>query len=218
MKNNKLKILVSLIVILNVCLLSVTSQAAMEVKAGTIPYINIKPTDSYKLCYDLRNSDSTLGNNTLDPHLILNKDWGAVAYLGLSTYGAIKDQTGPIVVIEGQNYTSTTGNISGVINLGYTDTITSSILPGARDSSGYINIKNNLNTKYVETLPTNPTIANTKGQACSETRGWFGTPTNGTYPYLSFNVLLKRIGLLGYGNNDGTAALQILTFRPVIWN
>lgn len=202
------------------------SKAAIEVKPGTSSYVDITASDSYKLCYDLREYDTTLGTNSLDPHLTLNKDWGAVTYLSVSSYGAVRGYQGPSVTIGSTDYTSTTGNKSGVMNFGKTYTQTSSLFGGrSADYNTTTNLKNNLNTKYVENLATTNNVENTKGQALMEVNAWYNSlSSTGFYPRGDYPVGI-RAGVFGiysyngghdyYGSGSGNSKT---TFRPVIWN
>ena len=174
---NKVKIIGILVMIslIAICF-STISNAAIEVKPGTAAHVNINPSTAYQYCYDMRSSTSTLGANTLDPHLILNADWGAVTYLGASTYGNIRSANGTEVTIKDEKYYSTTNNITGVMNMGNNlGTFTSSLIDGAAKNVNRTNLEKNINTKYVETLPTECTIDGTKGQALAETAGWYGS-------------------------------------------
>ncbi len=192
------------IIMLTIMLMTIgtISKAAIEVKKGTTPYTNIKVSDSYNLCYNLRNSDSTLGNNSLDPHLVTNADWGAAAYLGISAYGSVRSANGTSVTIDGKSYNSTTKNITGVINMGKTYTQTSSLITGYTSNDNITTLKNNLSTKYVETLGATAADATNNGRAFEETKGWYSS--NAYYPTTSYPVGI-RAGVLGFdGNYSGS--------------
>lgn len=184
---------ISIIAIVFLMLFTIKSNAAMAIKPGTSRWVNISVSESYQQSYNLRNSDATLGKNNLDPHLSLNKDWGAVAYLAISPYGNVADSRGPQISINGTNYRTTTGNITGVMNMGTNYTQTSSLFGGVGNGNT-TNLTNNLNTKYVETLNTENTVEGTRGQALAETWGWWGSGTQ--YPNDSL-VLVIRTSILG---------------------
>lgn len=223
---SKLKYL-GIIMFLLISTFTIKSNAAMEVKSGTSSWSNISASEAYQQCYNLRYSDSTLGKNSLDPHLTLNADWAAAAYLATSSYGAVSSSQGPVVSVGGVNNYSTTGNATGVMNMGSHYTMTSSLIEGYEDKGASIEkIKNNLNTKYVETLSATNTIENTKGKAFAEVAGWWSSWAK--YPISSYPVGI-RVGVNGfksfgsYTYNDETYAGQGYanggtTFRPVIWN
>lgn len=216
---------ISIIAIVFLMLFTIKSNAAMAIKPGTSSWTKISVSESYQQCYNLRNSDATLGKNNLDPHLTLNKDWGAVAYLAISPYGKVeKDIRGPKISINGTNYYTTTGNITGVMNMGEYYTQTSSLL-GGNGNDNTTNLTNNLSTKYVENLSAETSIENTRGQAIAETWGWFSSDK---YYSTSSAPVGIRHGILGLGNygfgyygNDysiGMGRSSTATFRPVIWN
>lgn len=204
---------ISFIMISILMLLTIKSNAAMAIKPGTATWTDINVSDSYSQCYNLRNADSTLGSNQLDPHLTLNKDWGAVAYLAISTYGAVKDSNGP-QIYRGVYYYTTTGNATGVMDMGgvrYTQTSSNHEGDTSRNYTNMIEIYNNIETKYVEKLSSNPTSDTTLGQALIETRSWFGSSCQYGIP------TIYRAGVLGYTISGGDRSSNT-TFRPVIWN
>jgi hypothetical protein len=121
------------------------SYAAVAINGGDV-WTQITASDAYAACYNMRNgTTSTLGSNSLEPHLTLNSDWGAVAYLTVSDYGQIDSRStaygasGPRVDLTKNNSPiesvwcrSTTGNASGVINFGANVTYTAATYNGVR--------------------------------------------------------------------------------------
>ncbi len=225
----KKQIMVTIIILL-ILLIPTITKANIEVKPKSTSYTNISVSDAYDECYNLRNPYSSLGNNNLDPHLVLNKDWGAVAYLAISAYGKVKDATGPKVTVDGTEYTTTTGNETGVMDFGKAEcTYTSSSIASGLEGSVDIrqSLINNKNSRYVETLPDKGTqnATNTKGMAIVETSGWFTSQSdyepNKNYPLV---VRTNILGFKGYdasGHGNGSFAGQPRagrTFRPAIWN
>lgn len=212
----KKKIFISFFMAIAVVAMSSISRAAIEIKPGTTVYDYITVSDSYQLCYDLRANDTTLGSNSLDPHLILNKDWGAVAYLGASAYGSARSDKGDKIDINGGNYYSTTGNKSGVINLGNNPTQTAAISKSRYSTYDRYrkNLIENIEKKYVETYENE---LSGKGCAWNETKNWY----SGSY---TFNEIILRKGIFGldYSSNGNYCAYgnaySKVTFRPVIWN
>lgn len=203
---------INIIMILTILLLTIKSNAAMEIKPGTNAWTNITVSESYQQCYDLRNSDTTLGKNTLDPHLTLNSDWATVSYLAASAYGQINNSNnGSQTTIDGKRYNTTTGNASGVINFGKTITQTSSIYQNI--SNEYMgNLINNKESKYVESIDDMTSIDNTKGKAIAEVRGWFGAST-----YNPYGIVLRQ-WMFGSYDSYSNGVSGSATFRPVIWN
>jgi hypothetical protein len=192
----------------------------MEIKSGTSTKTGLTVSQSFAYCYNLRASSTTLGNNTLDPHLTLNSDWGAVLYLAASVYGVDTTTNDTIQA-------STTGNESGVKNLGANATFTSSLFGGIVEDNSYrINLEKFVGTKYVESTDTSNSASSTRGQAIGETSGW-----NSTYNDLAKTACPVTVRKNAFGNysaqgykyylgvgrgNDGNATYA--TFRPVIWN
>lgn len=210
---------INIIMILTILLLTIKSNAAMEIKPGTSAWTNITVSESYQQCYDLRNSDTTLGKNTLDPHLTLNSDWATVSYLAASAYGGVNNSTnGPQTAIDGKNYNTTTGNASGVMNFGKTCTHTSALIDGIGRDDYAINLKNNLNTKYVENINSSFTIETTKGQALKETYGWWGSSQYFAWANTHAVIRSRIFGIDNMNDTAGEGAASSATFRPVIWN
>lgn len=214
-----MKKLVTIIIISFIILTasSVVSNAAVEIKRGTTAYISVNISESFDICYNLRNNDSTLGSNNLDPHLATSLDWGAVAYLAQSRYGVNNSSIN----------TNTTGNQSGVMNMnGYTQTAT--IFENRKKTSASaINYRYRLEealedgnlSKYVDVISNNVDSTTSIGRAMAETKNWYGASysfdnsSNTDYP------ILIRDSLFGmpYNGTSGWSGADI-TFRPVIWN
>ncbi len=180
MKSKK-QLIVGIIVLL-ILLIPTISKANMEIKPGTTTWTNITVSEAYDACRELDMEGSSLGTDRLDPHLALNKDWGTVAYLAISASGAVTSgttNTGPKVTVDDREYTTTTGNLTGVMDFGKTRwTFTScSTETGLEVESSNATCRDNLiknkTTRYVETLPDSLTKENSKGMALSETGGWF---------------------------------------------
>ena len=155
-------------ILLAMLLLPNISKAAevsrFESKSGGTLWNNVTITRAYRECYDLRelSAESTLGNNSLDPHLTLNKDWGAVAYLALSKYGS-------------GNNSDTTGNATGVQDFGKNYEWTSSLISEATNlnvSEARTDLINHVEgEQYVEQLEqdVNTNVEHSKGMALAET-------------------------------------------------
>lgn len=226
--------------LLLICLLilcfSTVSNAAIEIKPiytnvngnkYTKIHDNITVSTAYQYCYDMRGATSTLGVNSLDPHLSLSADWGATAYLGTSTYGSVRDKYGVKVTIgDEMTFYSTTNNITGVMDLGVRtysnqgiNNYVSSILEGLNASNiNYGALYTNKDTKYVEEIPATTSdsyLEKTKGMALNEVKGWYNvgkdSDLNSAYP------IIMKINILGMGRQNGTAQSNY-TYRPVIWN
>lgn len=188
------------------------SQIEIKPNSKGIRYITV--SQSYVTCRNLDSLSSTLGTTELDPHLVTNKDWGAVAYLANSDYGVganghttAKDSgqglSGKEISLDGVKYFSTSGNATGVMNWGAnpnetTNTQTASLtsnltqLSQITDEVTKENVKilvGNIGTRYVES------VGSTMGMAMSEISGW------GRLSYISTLVnypIVVRNGLFGF--------------------
>ena len=210
------KIAISITIFLIIASISSFCNAGVEIKSGTTPYTSVNISESFDICYNLRDGTSTLGNCDLDPHMATSLDWGAVAYLAQSRYGANSSNV----------TTNTTGNKTGIMDLGsYTQTAT--ILENRSTSNTYLKsleeaLKDENKKKYVDVIPTTFDNTTTKGRAMTETRNWYGANTSWTSLSANYPVVI-RDSLFGVNNVYVSilAAGQAHTaasFRPVIWN
>lgn len=210
-------IVISILAIIASLSIATVSNAAIQIKPTQANvHLNITPSNAYQYCYDMRNASSSLGVNNLDPHLTLNKDWGAAAYLAISAYGTTRNNEGISVGIDSYGYFSTTGNVTGVMSMGRNETWTASFMEGATERSAMNVIKNNKDTKYVETIPSNDFANKTKGYAFKETESWYYSEndifTSGYQTYVRKKLLYPKAD-----HGDQNQASKT-TFRPVIWN
>ncbi len=230
--NKRVKILI--IAFLIIAFFATVSNAAIEIKPGTETHVSISISDAYQYCYDLRinSNTSTLGDNKLDPHLSLNKDWGAVAYLSLSGYGKVRISKIPSIQINSTSYSTTTGNKTGVMNLGtpihntHASAIMKELDPNRKISpEARKNIVDNKGTKYVEELESdaNTNVEHSKGMALAETKGWKIGGSSSFANWNSGKLFCLRTGIVGFIADDSDACVTgngvgVVTFRPVIWN
>ena len=214
------KIIICLIIFIGIIAIANFSNAGLEIKEGTSAYTNVNISESFDICYNLRDGTSTLGNCNLDPHLATSLDWGAVAYLAQSRYGANSSNV----------YTNTTGNKSGIMNMsGWTQTAT--MLENRNKTSTNATtyryrleeaLQDDNMKKYVDLIPYTWTAENTKGRAIAETTNWYGAtynaPNNKEYPITMRDSLFGvNAGLSNTYHTTGQARSDV-TFRPVIWN
>ena len=201
MKSKK-QLIVGIIIAL-MLLIPTISKANMEMKPGTTVWTGITVSDAYDACRGLDVVGSALGTDKLDPHLALNKDWGAVAYLAVSSIGNVGTSNLPTVTIGENSYTTTTGNLTGVMNFGKTNTYTSSglstVIGTAKNPGWRQSLIDNKDTRYVELLPGTADVKNTRGMAIKETEEWFSSKVD--YPVYD-EPLMLRDGVLGFFNGD----------------
>lgn len=221
MKREKyIKYMIGLLIFIGISSMANFSHAGVEIKEGTTAYTSVNISESFDICYNLRDGSSTLGTCSLDPHLATSMDWGAVAYLAQSRYGANSSNVS----------NNTTGNKSGIMNMnGYTQTATlfenrnktSTNAKSYRYRLEEALADSNL-SKYVDEISNTVDVNTTKGRALAETINWYGATysfnnaTGTDYP------IVIRESLFGVVSNSlscnaGQAHSQV-TFRPVIWN
>ena len=243
--------LISFFMVLGLLLSIPKSYGAIASKPTTVTngsnvLTNRTISEAFLDCKGMTNVGESLygSGSNVKPHLVTNKEWGAVSYLSNSIYGTntAGQNTGVTIQINGVNYRSTTGNASGIMNWGsnpYKDlrTQTSAI------SSDYINAttkpteaQTNLvelesalqtNPEYVDVIEVvNYAIGNgTEGMALKETDNFWNTTRAARHDITK--PIAVRHGLFGYsvgangwGNNmySGTEKCSVFTFRPTIWN
>lgn len=218
----KNKVLMMIFLIITILAIGNKAEAALISKPGEAPYYmdaNKGVTTAYGLCRELRLSDSTLGNNSLDPHLMLPKEWLAVDMLANSVYG-FDSQSNQLSYTDTSvniKYQSSTPNKSGIMyeyrDIYYSvNDYTSSIYSEydkTNDScfSTKANIFNNKGTKYVQTIEF--PFANVTYTSSNNAEALQNNPILSTRGY-SYN----SIG--SFGVDSGRSSW--MGVRPVIWN
>lgn len=225
MKKNTLKIMIiSFIALLLYCTNSYGVESGtvrMQINGGTA-WTNINISESYAECESLNSPTSTLGTSALKAHLTTDADWSAMAIFSVSQYGGATDNSPK----------TTTGNSSGIYNVGGNWTQSTGILSTAnKNSTPYISglfnddgsvkkyirqwTSTRAETNFVGFLDSDSSSKGTYGWMGGTT--WWGTST-------SYPVSIKN-GLFGVGfgssvNFGATSggAFSNVTFRPVIWN
>lgn len=203
-----IKIIVAILITF-MLMLATKSYAALECKKNSLSEkMTTNQEKAFQLCYDMRDPTSSLGNNSLDPHLQLNKDVGAYAYLGMSAYGS----NGAITQIT-STYGSTSSNATGVLyTWGQSFTITAGTYDGAEI------IKKYGKTKYIEVFNENYTKENTKGMSIIETKGWYNGNADGSVNNNAQVLVRTNINNQGYGYSPAIESALSQFYRPVIWN
>lgn len=221
MKRNTLKIvIISIIALLLYCTNSYGVESGtvrMQINGGAA-WTNINISESYAECESLNSPTSTLGTSALQAHLTTDADWSAMAIFSVSQYGgATSNSPG-----------TTTGNSSGIYNVGSNWTQSTGILSTAnKNSTPYISGLFNEDgsvKKYIKQWSTTRAETNFVGFQDSSAQGtygwmggttWWGTSTS--YPVSIKNGLFGVKCGCGNGVSSG-GAFSNVTFRPVIWN
>lgn len=221
MKKNTLKIMIiSFIALLLYCTNSYGVESGtvrMQINGGAA-WTNINISESYAECESLNSPTSTLGTSALQAHLTTDADWSAMAIFSVSQYGgATSNSPG-----------TTTGNSSGIYNVGSNWTQSTGILSTAnKNSTPYISGLFNEDgsvKKYIKQWSTTRAETNFVGFQDSSAQGtygwmggttWWGTSTS--YPVSIKNGLFGvNVGVTSSVTSGG--AFSNVTFRPVIWN
>lgn len=224
MKKNTLKIMIiSFIALLLYCTNSYGVESGtvrMQINGGTA-WTNINISESYAECESLNSPTSTLGTSALKAHLTTDADWSAMAIFSVSQYGGATDNSPK----------TTTGNSSGIYNVGGNWTQSTGILSTANKNStpyisGLFNDDGSVK-KYIRQWTSTRAETNFVGFLDSDssskgTYGWMGGTTywgsSNSYPVSIKNGLFGVV--IGGGHNYGSSggAFSNVTFRPVIWN
>lgn len=222
MKRNTLKIvIISIIALLLYCTNSYGVESGtvrMQINGGAA-WININISESYAECESLNSPTSTLGTSALQAHLTTDADWSAMAIFSVSQYGGATSN----------NPETTTGNSSGIYNVGSNWTQSTGILSTAnKNSTPYISGLFNEDEsvkKYIKQWSTTRAETNFVGFQDSSAQGtygwmggttWWGTSTS--YPVSIKNGLFGVVFGHSYAGPASGGASSNVTFRPVIWN
>lgn len=222
MKKNTLKIvIISIIALLLYCTNSYGVESGtvrMQINGGAA-WININISESYAECESLNSPTSTLGTSALQAHLTTDADWSAMAIFSVSQYGGATSN----------NPETTTGNSSGIYNVGSNWTQSTGILSTAnKNSTPYISGLFNEDEsvkKYIKQWSTTRAETNFVGFQDSSAQGtygwmggttWWGTSTS--YPVSIKNGLFGVVFGHSYAGPASGGASSNVTFRPVIWN
>lgn len=195
MKKNTLKIMIiCFIALLLYCTNSYGVESGtvrMQINGGPA-WTNINISESYAECESLNSPTSTLGTSALKAHLTTDADWSAMAIFSVSQYGGATTNSPE----------TTTGNSSGIYNVGSKWTQSTGILSTAnKNSTPYISGLFNENgsvKKYIKQWSTTRAETNFVGfqdSSSQGTYGWMGGTTSwGTST--SYPVIIKT-GLFG---------------------
>lgn len=219
MKKNTLKIMIiSFIALLLYCTNSYGVESGtvrMQINGGTA-WTNINISESYAECESLNSPTSTLGTSALKAHLTTDADWSAMAIFSVSQYGGATDNSPK----------TTTGNSSGIYNVGGNWTQSTGILSTANKNStpyisGLFNDDGSVK-KYIRQWTSTRAETNFVGflDSDSSSKGTIYWGSSNSYP-----VSIKN-GLFGVGIGSSSiftyytsgGAFSNVTFRPVIWN
>ena len=95
-----------------------TRNEVMQVKANVTSWRNITIGDAFDTCLNMNKESNSYGlssnDNVVDPHMVKNTEWGAVAYLSKSKYGK---ETEEVYINNSSDYiTGNAGNTASAEN------------------------------------------------------------------------------------------------------
>jgi len=92
-----------------------TGNEVMCVKAGVTSWRNIKIGDAFTTCLNMNKENNpyklSTSDSAIDPHMVRNSEWGAVAYLSKSKYGK---ETEEVFINNSSDYI--TGNAGSTVD------------------------------------------------------------------------------------------------------
>lgn len=233
MKREKIKYIL-LIMLIGIMLVMPQAYAktSIEIKpnASTV-YTNKTISEFFDESMAMKNIGEGLEGSDVDVHMATNTDWAIVSYFSNSAYGTngAGKNSGITTSINGTDYLSTNGNVTGVMNFGKTVTYTSGVISNYEEieesatvySNGKRIIENANNEKHVDLINTVKIkdMAHTSWYKVTATNIWTGFGSTISAPYSMRSGLFAVIG--GKDKSvtqipDGSAKNR--TFRPVIWN
>ena len=230
MKNLKSKFIISLILFsLTLVMTQVYAKTSIEIKpnASTI-YTNQTISAFFDESIAMKNTGEVLEGSNVDVHMATNTDWAIISYFSNSAYGTngAGENAGITTSINGKDYLSTNGNITGVMDWGKTRTYTAGVI------SDYTNIEDTSVTEepydYGKSIIENATnekhvdLINGISKKSMALTGWYGSQSEvksyASYPYMGrmglfSNMAWPELSTYGLGK-----AKTDVTFRPMIWN
>lgn len=212
-----------------VILSTIKSYGAVAIIKGGKTFTNRSISDCYNLSKEMKNVGQGLESTNVDVHMATNKEWATVSYFSNSAYGTATtgQNKGIEINIDGTNYLSTNGNVTGVMDWGKTITFTSGLISNYtnmdKSSVAYTNGKSLVDNAGTDSKidilsSSTPTVSIGKN-------GWYNS-----WNYLSNDLRYPysiRSGLFGFnagttysdgngGFHTSGAASTNVTFRPVI--
>ena len=125
MKTFKSKFIIPIVLVIVLLLIPhVYAKTSIEIKpnAGKV-YTNKTISDFFDESKAMKDTGEVLEGATVDVHMATNIDWAIVSFFSGSAYGGWGE-----ITIDGEGYSSTNANITGVIDLGKTHTYTAGII------------------------------------------------------------------------------------------
>lgn len=131
MKTKKIKYIL-LITIITIILIMPKAYAktSIEIKPSSTVYTNKTISEFFIDTIHMNSEGEGLEGSNVDVHMATNTDWAIVSYFSNSAYGTggTGKNDGIATSINGTNYLSTNGNITGVMNFGKTITYTAGVI------------------------------------------------------------------------------------------
>ena len=223
MKREKIKYIL-LIILVGIILITPQAYAktSIEIKPSTTVYTNKTISEFFDESIAMKNVGEGLEGSDVDVHMATNTDWAIVSYFSNSAYGTNGEggNTGVTISINGTDYLSTNGNVTGVMNFGKMDTYTSGVISNyaeiSDDTTVWANgrsiIANATNNIYVD-LINNLSIKQMAAYEYGTSWGKYFVDSNISSPYCARLGLFRwKIWLLGMGKSDRWTCVDFCYF------
>ena len=207
------KILSTIILIITILGFSTISNAALESKAGQNSWKASTANDHFSNIRAMEKSGGTLGMNAnidkttyldssgngIDVHMALATEWGTAALLAISDYGAYNSKG--IVSDAGTKVAATTGNITGVFQMGdgYAEYVAGILENRSNASNSKLYLSDN---RYYNLYEENKIEKYHKGDGIYQTQGWYNS-ASALYLDSENPEFYRGKGLFGFGSYTG---------------
>ena len=242
MNITKRKVVISMILLtILIAIPKVYAKTSIEIKPNSsVVYTNKTISDFFDESLAMKAPGEGLEGLNLDVHMAKNTEWAIVSYFSNSAYGTNGEgqNDGVTVSINGQDYLSTNGNATGVMDFGKTGTYTSGIISNYTDivdneeeeepydwgKSIIEYVNNNVNNTLVDLISYKDDY-----KVSAAARKWYGATVQVSSGSVqsTWAPYSTRRGLFGIqaGSHTNLAGMAKpfgnepnITFRPIIWN
>ena len=198
------------------------SGSTIQIMGGKQSWRSISVNDIHNKCVGMNNSGNSYGlssnDNELDPHMMKNTEWGAVAYLAQSIYG----KNSEVEINNNRNYytgggsgtsyrtnvgQSTTGDVTGIYDMsgGAWEYVAGYVGSGGSYASSLVNA--DARYKDIYSSYTSPNSGGHYGDAVWETSSSSSNSTSWYNDYSGFpgsnGLFFMRGGVYDYGSDAG---------------
>ena len=203
-------LIISIIAIIAIIVMPNKANAGLQANKGGTSLVNAQANDFFKAIRRMETPYGTLGKNAqindkyvdttgngIDCHMALNTEVGTAGILSYSRYGAVPTSAND----------STTGNESGIMQLGYGKYEFVAGISSTPNSS-FMNVILNADARYYNKYERSTSKA-------GDGMGKFGKASN--YPYSAFPIIVRsNSGVLGSSASSGNFSSDLASRAVVV--